>query len=107
MNITIIGSTQYEQIITEHQAYLLAIGHSVAVPAFDNFKGMNELEVCQHNRKLIEWADEIHVIWDQQSTGTIFDMGMVFMARKKVRLVYMGLKTFPNLFRLIEKETAA
>lgn len=63
MNITIIGTTAYQDQMADHKTELEMYGHVVSLPAFDNFEGMDEYEVCDYNRKKIEWADEVHVIW--------------------------------------------
>ena len=44
----------------------------VKVPDFDDISNYNELEVCEYNRGIIEWADEVHIIWDNRSPGCIF-----------------------------------
>ena len=96
MKITIIGSTSYQERMQRHKSELESNGYTVSLPAFDNFDGMNELQVCGYNRSKIKWADEIHVIWDQRSIGTIFDLGMAFALQKPVRIIYLNTKTFPN-----------
>lgn len=103
MKITIIGTASYHEKMEEHQRALEEQGHEVALPAFDNFAGMNELQVCEFNRDKIEWADEVHIIWDARSIGTIFDFGMCFALRKIVKLVYLNDKTFSNLIRQWEE----
>ena len=94
MKITLIGSTQYKIKFEQVKGRLEAEGHEVKIPAFDSHPDLDDLGVCAHNRDLIEWADEVHVIWDQRSTGTVFDFGMVFMARKPLVIEYMETKTF-------------
>lgn len=103
MKITIIGTTSYQEKMEKHKRALERQQHEVALPAFDNFVGMNELQVCEYNRDKIEWADEVHIIWDARSMGTIFDFGMCFALRKKVKLIYLNSKTFPNLIRQYEE----
>lgn len=97
MKVTIIGSTQYRSKIENHKNHLESEGHIVRIPAFDDHPDMNELQVCSYNREAILWADEIHVIWDQRSSGVIFDFGMVFMAQKPAKVIYIEKKTFKNL----------
>jgi len=96
MNIIIIGTTAYQDKMQEHKAKLEKSGHNVSLPAFDNFKDMSEFEVCDYNRKKIEWADEVHIIWDARSIGTVFDLGMCFALYKPIKLIYINTKTFPN-----------
>ena len=78
MKIVIIGSTQYKDKFLQHKKNLEEQGHVVRIPAFDSHPELDDLGICYHNRELILWADEVHLIWDQRSTGTIFDFGMVF-----------------------------
>lgn len=104
MKIALIGSTQYINKFIDVKKRLEREGHTVLMPAFDNYGGMNELEVCKYNRSMIKKVDEIHVIWDNRSSGTIFDMGMCFALRKKIIIEYIESKTFENLFRLYEQQ---
>ncbi len=94
MKIAIIGTTAYQTKMAEYADSMIKLGHEVKVPAFDNHQGLNEWEVCDYNRSIIEWADEIHVIWDARSLGTIFDLGMSFALRKKIKIIYLNNKTF-------------
>jgi len=94
MRITIIGTTSYKSKMLAHKAELEEQGHTVFIPAFDDFAGLDDLGVCEYNRALIEQADEVHAFWDQRSVGTIFDFGMCFALRKPMRIIYMETKTF-------------
>ena len=104
MKITIIGSTQYIQKFEELRRQLINEGHEVRTPAFDHHIAFDELQVCEHNRKLIEWADKIYIIWDKRSMGTVFDFGMVFMARKPICISYLEPKTFEGVMRKYETQ---
>ena len=99
MKITLIGSTQYKDKFLNYQRDMEKKGHSVKIPAFDDFTGYDELDVCEHNRKLIEWADEVHVIWDNRSIGTVFDFGMAFALRKPIQMVYLEPKTVAGVMQ--------
>ena len=103
MKIAIIGSTQYQARMLKHKVLMEAEGHKVQVPAFDSHPGLDELGVCEHNLKLIRWADEIHLIWDQRSMGTVFDFGMLFALRKPFRVIYMEEKTFRGVMEKYER----
>jgi hypothetical protein len=105
MKCTIIGSTQYKDKFIALQEKLLAEGAEVRIPAFDDHKDLDELGVCLYNKDLIRWADRIYIIWDQRSTGTIFDFGMAFMANKPVEIVYMEEKTFRGVMEKYSKIT--
>jgi len=103
VKIVMIGSTQYKEIIEKHAVELHKAGYDVRTPAFDDHEKLDELGVCEYNRNLIEWADEVHIIWDQRSFGTIFDFGMTFALRKKMKIVYLEPKTFAGVMRKYEK----
>jgi len=104
MKIAIIGSTAYKNRIFRHMFNLKSEGHEVKIPAFDEHPELDELGICKYNRSIIEWADEVHVFWDQRSMGTVFDFGMAFMARKEIKIIYLEPKTFANVMRKYEKE---
>ena len=93
MKITIIGSTAYQQKIEEHAGYLKEKGNEVCIPMFDSEPNLNELGIFTHNRELIEKSDEVHVIWDCRSNGTIFDLGMCFALRKPIKIIYLSTKS--------------
>lgn len=105
MRITIIGSTQYRQKFIELKARLESEGHEVSIPAFDDHPELDDLGVCLFNRDKIEWADMVYMIWDRRSTGTIFDFGMTFMARKPFKIEYLEPKTFENVMRKYENHS--
>lgn len=102
MKITIIGSTSYQARMLIYKKELEASGHTVFIPAFDGHLDWDETQICNHNRSLIIDADEVHIIWDGRSQGTIFDLGMCFAFRKKVCLIHLNNKTIPNLIRQME-----
>lgn len=104
MKVLIIGSTQYKERIEEHAKVLRVQGTDVAIPAFDDHEGLDALGVCKYNRSLLEQADEIHVIWDQRSFGTIFDLGMAFALRKQLRVIFLEPKTFAGVMKKWEEE---
>lgn len=45
------------------------------------------LYICRQNRFGIKSADEVHIYLDPNSQGTVFDVGMSFMAQKPLYLV--------------------
>lgn len=105
MKIVLIGSTQYQDKFLRVKKRLENEGHEVKIPAFDHHPELDDLGVCKHNRDLIRWADEVRMIWDRRSTGTIFDFGMVFMAEKPFRIEYLEDKTFEGVMRKYESES--
>lgn len=63
-------------------------GHKVYWPARDTDQvDSTGLRICGDNRKAITDADAVHVWWNPGSTGSLFDLGMAFMAKKPIVLV--------------------
>lgn len=97
MKIALIGSSQYQDKFKAVKRMLELKNHTVRIPNFDDFNG-NEIEMCMENKKLIEWAERIHIIWDGRSIGTIFDFGMVFAMNKPIKIEYIEPKKIENIF---------
>lgn len=91
--IAIIGSTGLQRRMSDHGSEEIAKGNTVLLPAFDDEPGLDAYGVAEYNRVMIEKADEVHLIWDGRSMGTVFDFGMVFAMRKPLRLVYVEEKS--------------
>jgi nucleoside 2-deoxyribosyltransferase len=104
LKIALIGSTNLASRFQVEAAKLRHLGHTVRSPAFDSSIDLDELGICEHNRELITWADEVHIMWDQRSTGTIFDFGMAFALRKPIHIVYMEPKTLAGVMRKYERK---
>lgn len=103
-NVAIIGSTQYQSKMVSHKVDLDLEGCEVRMPTFDSEPSLNELEVSERNLAMIEWADEVHLIWDQRSNGSIMDFGMVVALRKRLKIIYMEQKTIPGIMRRYEEK---
>lgn len=106
MKIVIIGSTQYKEKFLNIKTVLEAEGHEVKLPAFDENPFLDDLGVCEYNRDAIEWADEVRMIWDRRSMGTVFDFGMVFALRKPFKIEYLEEKTFEGVMRKYANNTS-
>ena len=103
MKIAIIGSTQYQERMFEYERELLLAGHEVRLPVFDH-SDFDELQVCEANRDMIEWADRVDIVWNRRSLGTVFDFGMAFALRKPIHVVYLEPKTFANVMKWYEEK---
>jgi hypothetical protein len=103
--IAIIGSHAYIGRFVKHQMQLMAKGHEVRMPTLDSHPEWNELEIVLANRDMIEWADEVHLIWDRRSVGTVLDLGMTIMAKKVLRIIYLEPKTIENVIKLYEEKS--
>jgi diphthamide synthase subunit DPH2 len=99
MKVCIIGSSQYRDKILEHKQILEAEGHTVLIPAFDSHPDLDDFGVCRHNCRIIESAERVDVIWDNRSTGFIFDFGMVFALGKPIKIIYIESKTLEGVLR--------
>ena len=73
-------------------------GHDVHLPHRDTDQEATGLEICMENAAAISMADEIFVVYDKDSQGSHFDLGMVFALdmlegrKKRIRVVmYNGL----------------
>lgn len=61
------------------------------------------LRICADNRRAILEAHAVHVIWDGQSQGCLFDLGMAFAYGKPVYWIDLPVasegKSFQNMIR--------
>ena len=103
MKIFIIGSTKYKDKMNEYAKSLRSKGYTVMIPTLDDRQDFDELQVCEYNRYYVKQADEVHIIWDQRSVGTIFDFGMCFALRKPIRIIYIEQKTFVGVMKKYEE----
>ncbi|MCK9596426.1 nucleoside 2-deoxyribosyltransferase [Candidatus Pacearchaeota archaeon] len=103
-HVAIIGSSQYKDKFFELKAKLENDGCVVFIPAFDDLKHLDDLGVCEYNRKIISEAEIVYIIWDNRSTGTLFDFGMAFGMGKKVEIAYLEEKTFAGVMKKYEKK---
>ncbi len=106
MKIAIIGSTAYFDKMKEHRIKLMLTDKTglleVRLPVLDQHHELDELGILTVNREMIELADEVHVLWDQRSLGTMFDFGMAFALRKPIKIVFLEPKTFTNALKQYE-----
>ena len=66
------------------------------------------LSICGENRAAIERADRVFLIWDGESTGCLFDLGMAWALRKPLTVLLLpkaisGTKSFVLMPRAWEK----
>jgi nucleoside 2-deoxyribosyltransferase len=93
MRIFLICPVRYasEEQTTGIARYVLAQeqveGNVVHWPARDTMQNQGSLKVCEDNRFAMEHADEVHVWYDPNSQGSLFDLGMAFAMGKPVVLV--------------------
>lgn len=87
-----IGSSQYQQLMKDKAEEYRAQGHTVFLPYFDE-DADSALVIWSTNKEIIDAADVVVIFWDQRSTGTIFDLGMTFMAGKPLRIGFLESRT--------------
>ncbi len=75
------------------------LGNQVYWPLRDTNQKKEEVEICKSNRKAIRKADEVHVWFDEESKGSLFDLGMAFAYHKKIVLVNKMKPTKKKSFR--------
>ena len=114
MNIYIVCpvrncSQEITEALNRHVAELEARGHSVHYPPRD----VNQeddgcgLHICEAHRAALKLADEVHIYWDSDSKGSLFDLGMAFMANS-VRFRFINNpprdnhKSYLNVFKALE-----
>lgn len=72
-----------DKIIKEYISELEARGRAVHYPPRDtNQNDAIGLNICTENKNAIKKAGRVHIYYNPESTGTAFDLGMTFMARK-------------------------
>lgn len=79
------------ELLDDQLAYvqqLEAEGHKVHYPPRDTDQSQAGFDICLCNARAIEAADEVHVYFNENSQGTLFDMGVAFGLHKPVRSVY-------------------
>jgi len=102
MKVFIIGSTAYMVRIHLYAKHLLSQGDEPLLPAFD-VEEVSVLETLTRNRKWMEMADEVHLIYDGRSYGSIFDFGMCFAMRKPLKIIYISSKNIVDGMREYEE----
>lgn len=96
MKIAIIGSTQYLDMMKEHQSDMVHVGHEAWLPFLDHHCE-TALDIMEANLKLIRWADEVHLFWDCRSPGAWGDFCMAFALGKVVRAMFLEGKSMRNV----------
>ncbi len=83
------ATEEQKKRMLQYIADLESAGHQVHYPARDT-KQEDETggwNICTTNKNAILNADEVHIFWDDKSSGTLFDLGMAFCANKKLVVV--------------------
>ena len=98
MRIAIIGSTGLTPIMYEHKAEMESKGHIVTMPVFDKDSN-DELQLTTENKFRIMRSDQVHLIWDGRSPGTILDLGIILGLGKTLKIIYLETMSIPKMIR--------
>ena len=83
---------------------LVANGFSVYWPARDTDQNDDTgFRICSDNLGAIKSADCVHIYWDGQSQGSLFDLGMAFALGKPVHVVHLPECTGGKSFQAMVK----
>ncbi len=107
-----------QNAIKAYVAKLEANGCDVYWPPRDNpFQktDKNGVDICGYNREKMFWADEIHIWYDKNSMGSIFDIGMFvafsgtnnfkkFVIINRENIARTPYKSFENVILALAKE---
>lgn len=89
------------------------LGNTVFYPARDNLLEHSDTcgyDICSVNCNAIKNCDEVHIFWDENSQGSLFDLGSAFALNKKLVIVNQDqikktdCKSFSNMINLWSKK---
>ena len=72
-------SAEVQQEIEWYVNELEKNGKEVHYPPRDVDQSQSEFIICHSHKMAMKDCDEIHIWWDNKSTGSHFDLGMAFM----------------------------
>ena len=77
----------YKEKLENYVIHLEDQGHKVHLPHRDTNQNATGLEICTQNANAIFAADEVHVFYNSESTGTHFDLGVAFALNKTIKII--------------------
>lgn len=81
------ATDEYRKKLEEYTEKLEKDGYDVYLPHRDTDQSLKQYDLCLMNFKALSKADEIHIFYNSNSTGTHFDLGMSFALNKKIIVV--------------------
>jgi len=85
------ASPEQTEMIAKYVAFQEKVeGNTVHWPARDTLQTQDTLKICEDNRFAMEHSDEVHIWYDYESQGSVFDIGMAFVYKKPVLIVNRG-----------------
>ena len=103
------ASTKQQIEIHNYISALKGRGDNVYYPAADT----NQIDsvgyrICSDNKKAIAESDEVHIYWDKDSQGSLFDLGMAFAVNKPLKIINVVEpttgKSFANMIKMWSEE---
>ena len=80
------ATEEQKTTLEKHISSLESKGHLVYYPARDTDQtDPIGFAICDENFKGMRDADEVHIFWDEKSSGSLFDLGMAFALRKPLK----------------------
>lgn len=69
-------------------------GCKVYFPFRDTPQNKSIPKILEANLKGIKWCDEVHLLWDGTSHGSLFDLGSAYALGKPIKVVYVTRRTW-------------
>jgi nucleoside 2-deoxyribosyltransferase len=100
------ATEEQKEKMAQYISDLESVDKKVYYPARDtNQVDSIGYRICCDNKNAIKEADEIHIFYDPNSSGSLFDLGMAFALDKKLTLVNIDdipstpTKSFSNMIK--------
>lgn len=82
------SNSEEEQRILRYMDFLQTNNYRVHYPKMHTPQNYRfGYQICTTNKEAIKNSDEVHIYYSPTSTGSIFDVGMAFMAEKTVKVI--------------------
>jgi hypothetical protein len=83
-----IANKKEKKFLEDYSLKLEDKGNKIYYPARDtNQNDSIGLRICSDNRYAIKNSDEVHIYFNKKSNGSMFDVGMNFMAEKDLHVI--------------------
>jgi len=103
----------WQQATLTYASELEKQGHNVYLPFRDaNQKDNTGKKICEAHAMAVFNCDEIHIAYDGESEGWLFDLGMAFVLNKTIKIIEHLFptktkgKSYPNMVYQWQKEQA-
>ena len=98
------GATpEHRRELEEYTLQLERDGAIVHLPHRDTNQCATGLEICEQNFWAVVEADEVHIVYNPESQGSHFDMGVAFALGKPV--VFVNEDQFPQEIKITAKKS--